>query len=221
VRLTVTDTGHGMSAETRARIFDPFFTTKPVGQGTGLGLSMVYGTVKQHGGYVDAVSAPGQGTTMELYWPVAAAAAPVPAGAATGSAGFRWERPGHGRVVLVADDEPLVRALAVRALEEEGYEVIAAEDGTAALELLERGRVRPDLIVTDVIMPGRNGRQLHDAVAARWPGLPVLFMSGHTGEDAVLQRLVPRGAPFLQKPFSPEALARIAAELLAAGPRRG
>lgn len=218
VRLTVTDTGHGMSAETRARIFDPFFTTKPVGQGTGLGLSMVYGTVKQHGGYVDAVSAPGQGTTMELYWPVATAAATAPAGAAAGSAGFRWERPGHGRVVLVADDEPLVRALAERALEEEGYEVIAAEDGAAALELLERGRVRPDLIVTDVIMPGRNGRQLHDAAAARWPGVPVLFMSGHTGEDAVLQRLMPRGAPFLQKPFSPEALARIAAELLAAGP---
>ena len=101
-----------------------------------------------------------------------------------------------------------------------GYDVVAAEDGATALDLLERGQVRPDLIVTDVIMPGRNGRQLHDAVAARWPGLPVLFMSGHTGEEAVLQRLVPRGAPFLQKPFSPEALARTAGELLAARPRR-
>ena len=218
VRLSVADTGHGMTAETRARIFDPFFTTKEVGQGTGLGLSMVYGTVKQHGGYIDAVSAPGEGTTMELYWPVAGSAAP--AADAGGSPGAGRSRPGGGRLVLVADDEPLVRALAVRTLEQEGYEVIAVEDGTAALEVLERGRARPDLIVTDVIMPGRNGRQLYDVVAARWPGLPVLFMSGHTGEEAVLQRLVPRGAPFLQKPFSPEALARTAGELLAASARR-
>jgi signal transduction histidine kinase len=220
VRLTVADTGHGMTAETRARIFDPFFTTKEVGQGTGLGLSMVYGTVKQHGGYIDAVSAPGEGTTMELYWPVAGGAAPAAAGDADGSAASGRSRPGRGHLVLVADDEPLVRTLAVRTLEEEGYDVIAAEDGAAALELLERGLVRPDLIVTDVIMPGRNGRQLHDAVAERWPGLPVLFMSGHTGEEAVLQRLVPRGAPFLQKPFTPEALARTAGELLAASTRR-
>jgi PAS domain S-box-containing protein len=214
VRLTVSDTGHGMTAETRARIFDPFFTTKPVGEGTGLGLSMVYGTVKQHGGYIDAVSAPGEGTTMELYWPVATAGAPATA-ADRGSAAAGRSRPGRGRLVLVADDEPLVRTLAVRALEEEGYDVLAVEDGAAALELLERDDVRPDLIITDVIMPRRNGRQLHDAVTARWPGVPVLFMSGHTGEEAVLQRLVPRGAPFLQKPFSPEALARAAAELLA------
>ena len=220
VRLSVSDTGHGMTAETRARIFDPFFTTKEVGQGTGLGLSMVYGTIKQHGGYIDAVSAPGEGTTMELYWPVAGSAAPAAAGAAGGSPGAGGSRPGRGRLVLVADDEPLVRALAVRTLEQEGYEVLAVEDGTAALEVLERGRARPDLIVTDVIMPGRNGRQLYDAVAARWPGLPVLFMSGHTGAEAVLQRLVPRGAPFLQKPFSPEALARTAGELLAASARR-
>jgi signal transduction histidine kinase len=218
VRLTVADTGHGMTAETRARIFDPFFTTKEVGQGTGLGLSMVYGTVKQHGGYIDAVSAPGEGTTMELYWPVAGS--PAPTAAAGASARSDRDRPGRGRLVLVADDEPLVRALAVRTLEQEGYEVLAVEDGTAALEVLERGRARPDLIVTDVIMPGRNGRQLYDAVAARRPGLPVLFMSGHTGEEAVLQRLVPRGAPFLQKPFSPEALARTAGELLAASARR-
>ena len=220
VRLTVDDTGHGMTAETRARIFDPFFTTKEVGQGTGLGLSMVYGTVKQHGGYIDAVSAPGEGTTMELYWPVAGAAAAAASGGVDRADASGRTRPGRGLLVLVADDEPLVRTLAVRTLQEEGYDVIAAEDGSAALELLEHGQVRPDLIVTDVIMPGRNGRQLRDAAAERWPGVPVLFMSGHTGEEAVLQRLVPRGAPFLQKPFSPEALARTAGELLAASTRR-
>jgi two-component system cell cycle sensor histidine kinase/response regulator CckA len=95
----------------------------------------------------------------------------------------------------------------VRTLEEEGYAVVAAGDGEAALEVVERGRLTPDVVVTDVIMPRRNGRQLHDALVGRWPDLPVLFTSGHTGEEAVLQRLVPPGAPFLQKPFTPEALA--------------
>ncbi|MFL5517329.1 MAG: response regulator, partial [Gemmatimonadales bacterium] len=121
---------------------------------------------------------------------------------------------GRGRVVLVADDEPLVRALVERTLVEEGYVVQAAEDGWAALKLVEQGRVQPDLVVTDVIMPRRNGRQLHDAVVARWPDLPVLFISGHTGDEAVLQRLIPAGAPFLHKPFRPEALAETVAGLL-------
>ena len=211
VRLTVADTGHGMSPETLERIFDPFFTTKPVGEGTGLGLSMVFGTVKQHGGYVGVRSEVGRGTTMELYWPAVAAGTSVAGSADDGDSDVR--RRGNGRVVLVADDEPLVRALAVRTLEEEGYTVRAAEDGAAALALIEQGPV-PDVVVTDVIMPRRNGRQLHDAVAAKWPDLPVLFISGHAGGEAVLRRLVPPGAPFLQKPFSPEALVRAVAALL-------
>ncbi len=211
VRLTVADTGEGMSPETRERIFDPFFTTKPVGQGTGLGLSMVFGTIKQHGGYIGARSAVGEGTTMELYWPAVADRGRARAADHAGSG--RARLPGNGRVVLVADDEPLVRALTVRTLEEEGYTVRDAEDGTAALELIEQGPV-PDVVVTDVIMPRRNGRQLHDAVVARWPDLPVLFISGHAGDEAVVQKLVPRGAPFLQKPFSAEALARAVTELL-------
>ena len=210
VRLSVSDTGHGMAAETMSRMFDPFFTTKPVGEGTGLGLSMVYGTVKQHGGYIGGRSTVGQGTTMEVYWPTAEAESPGLGGAVdVSSPGL-----GRGRVVLVADDEPLVRALVVRTLEEEGYVVHAAEDGWAALALIDQGRVQPDLVVTDVIMPRRNGRQLYDAVRDRWPDLPVLFISGHTGDEAVLQRLVPRGAPFLQKPFRPEALAEAVAGLL-------
>jgi two-component system, cell cycle sensor histidine kinase and response regulator CckA len=122
--------------------------------------------------------------------------------------------------VLVADDEPLVRALVVRTLELEGYVVHAAEDGEAAERLIEHGGVVPDLVVTDVIMPRRNGRQLHEAVRARWRDAPVLYISGHTGDEVVLQRLVPHGAPFLQKPFPPEALARVAAELLGQS-RRG
>jgi PAS domain S-box-containing protein len=211
VRLSVSDTGHGMSRETLSRMFDPFFTTKSVGQGTGLGLSMVYGTVKQHGGYIGARSAVGEGTTIEVFWPTvgdaAAARGAEDAGEGPGDA------VGRGRVVLVADDEPLVRALVVRTFELEGYVVHAAPDGQAALRRIEEGVV-PDLVVTDVIMPHLNGRQLHDRVRARWPGLPVLYISGHTDDEVVVQRLVPEGAPFLQKPFAPDTLARAAAALL-------
>jgi signal transduction histidine kinase/CheY-like chemotaxis protein len=217
VRLSVSDSGHGMTAETLTHIFDPFFTTKPVGEGTGLGLSMVYGTVKQHGGYVGATSEPGKGTTMELYWPVKAGSTPARDDAHTGR-GPATGTGGRGRVVLVADDEPLVRRLAARVLSGDGYVVIEAQDGAAALGTIERERLRPDLVITDVIMPRRNGRQLYDALAARWPDLPVLFTSGHTGEEAVLQRLVPHGAPFLQKPFSAEALLRAVGNLV--GPRQ-
>ena len=211
VRLSVSDTGHGMSRETMSRMFDPFFTTKPVGEGTGLGLSMVYGTVKQHGGYIGVRSTLGQGTTIEVFWPTATSA-PAPR-LDDGPGGSLDARAGRGRVVLVADDEPLVRALVVRTLELEGYVVHDAEDGGAALRLIEGGVV-PDLVVTDVVMPNLNGRQLHDALRARWRDLPVLYISGHTGDEVVLQRLVPHGAPFLQKPFTPDALARTAAELL-------
>ena len=213
VRLSVADTGHGMPPEVLAQVFDPFFTTKPLGEGTGLGLSMVYGTVKQHGGHIGAVSAPGAGTTMELYWP--AVSARTGNGTDDGPGLTDGLGGGRGRVALVADDESMVRKLIVRTLEAEGYTVIAAEDGAAALALLDDGAC-PDLVVTDVIMPRLNGRQLHDAVVTRWPGLPVLFISGHTGEQAVLQRLVPGGAPFLQKPFSPSLLAQTASELMAA-----
>ena len=217
VRLSVSDTGHGMSPEILSRIFDPFFTTKQVGEGTGLGLSMVYGTVKQHGGYIGARSAPGAGTTMEIYWPVVDRAAPRAGGGEEGTGAGHPD--GGGRVILVADDEPLVRTLAARTLEEEGYTVLLAEDGQAALHLVDQGRFRPDLVITDVIMPRRNGRQLHDALVERWPDLPVLFISGHTGEEALLQRLVPRDAPFLQKPFSPDALSQAVVDLLQHSPR--
>ena len=219
-RITVTDRGSGMDARTLARIFEPFFTTKAVGEGTGLGLSMVYGIVKQHRGYVWARSEPGAGTTIELHWPVATVppvgdevepGAPVPA--------IRGRH--RHRVVVIAEDEPLVRALAARTLEREGYRVVAAEDGQAALELLDSGAVHPDLLITDVVMPRLNGRQLSDAAAERWPDLPVLFLSGHLGGDAVMHRLVPAGAAFLQKPFTPETLARVVEELIsrAAGRR--
>jgi len=215
VRLSVADTGHGMSPGTLERVFDPFFTTKDVGKGTGLGLSMVYGTLRRHGGYVRASSTPGAGTTMDLYWPIAAGPAGA-AGASAGSDSYESGDAASGAVVLVAEDEPAVRALVARALREGGYRVAEAADGRAAFEMIDGGAVRPDLVVTDVVMPELNGRQLHDALRARWPAVPVLFTSGHTGEAGVLERLVPAGAAFLGKPFTPEALRRAVDELLAA-----
>jgi CheY-like chemotaxis protein len=231
VRLAVTDTGYGMSPATLERIFDPFFTTKDVGKGTGLGLSMVYGTLRRHGGYVRAQSAPSLGTTMELYWPVAAASSAgdgqlgsgVP-DSSTGAAGMVAASalaPEPRAVVLLVEDEPTVRAVTARSLAADGHEVVEAGDGAAALAMLERGEVRPDLIVTDVIMPHLNGRQLHDVVRVRWPQVPVLYISGHTGEAVVRERLVPAGAAFLGKPFTPDALQRAARELLRAAAERG
>jgi PAS domain S-box-containing protein len=217
VRLTVADTGHGMSPETLERAFDPFFTTKDVGKGTGLGLSMVYGTLRRHGGYVRAMSTIGAGTIMELYWPVAAGPAAVAAeGGPAGSDQVADTASERASLVLIAEDEPAVRLLAARALRGGGYQVAEARDGAAALALMESGTIRPDLIVTDVVMPNLNGRQLHDAVQARWPDLPVLFTSGHTGEAAVLERLVPAGAAFLGKPFTPESLRSAVDGLIAA-----
>ena len=214
-RLTVADQGSGMDARTLARVFEPFFTTKPQGEGTGLGLSMVYGILKQHGGYVWARSEPGAGTTIELHWPVETAAV-APSGVDADAPLEAIAVPVNQlhRVVLIAEDELQVRMLAMRTLEREGYQVVGAEDGRVALDMLDSRAVRPDLLITDVVMPGLNGRQLSDAVDARWPGLPVLFISGHLGSDTVVQRLVPAGAPFLQKPFTPESLARVVGELI-------
>jgi signal transduction histidine kinase len=210
VQLTVSDTGHGMDASTLAHVFEPFFTTKRLGEGTGLGLSMVYGIVKRHGGYIWAESLPGRGTTMKICWPatlelpgrtpVDAPALPDPRRAARGAAIIR---------VLVVEDEPGVRGLALRILQEAGYEVTAAEDGRAALRALDGESPAPDLVLTDLLMPRMNGRQLADALEARYPGLPVIYMSGDTGENIVPRRLVPDGAPFLRKPFTPAQLLKI------------
>ncbi|HUF36231.1 MAG TPA: PAS domain S-box protein [Gemmatimonadales bacterium] len=207
--LTVGDTGAGMDEATRSRVFEPFFTTKPVGQGTGLGLSTVYGIVKQSGGYVWLYSEPGLGTSVKVYLPTFEAA-----GAADGStAAPPAAHPARGEVILVAEDEELVRSLARRSLELHGYRVIEAADGRAALELLEQvGGV--DLVLSDAVMPLVSGRALGEIVASRWPGLPVLYMSGYPGKEVVDRGLVNPEAPFLAKPFTPEILARRVREVL-------
>jgi CheY-like chemotaxis protein len=194
-----------MDRATLAKAFEPFFTTKPVGAGTGLGLSTVYGIVKQHEGFIWGYSEPGFGTTMKIYLPAAAAES---VGTAETRHGPSAEPPPtlERALVLVVEDEAEVRRLVRRSLEAAGLTVVEAENGRQALEVLTRRTEVPRLVVTDVIMPGLTGRDLSEALASARPGLPVLFMSGYTGEDVLARSLLPETAPFIQKPFAPEEL---------------
>ena len=210
VEIGVTDTGTGMDEATRARAFEPFFTTKPIGHGTGLGLSQLYGFVRQSGGLVRLDSAPGRGTTVRLHLPrhhggeTAPDAEPEREEAVAGGGG----------TVLLVEDEDGVRAVAAERLRELGYEVLEAGDGPAALRLLRPGR-RVDLLVTDVGLPGgMNGRQVADAARERRPGLPVLFITGYAG-TAFDGRLAP-GMEVINKPFPLDTLAVRAQALLEA-----
>ncbi len=200
--LAVSDTGCGMDPDTLAHAFEPFFTTKGVGQGTGLGLSTVYGIVKQSEGYLWAYSEPGQGTTLKVYLPVTETAAET----ATGDEAVITT--GRGELVLVVEDDAPVRDIAARALEEGGYRVLVAENGRHALELLDRHTERPALVLTDLVMPEMSGSELASAVARVAPGTPVLFTSGYPDGEILRRGLLAPGAAFLAKPFSPDALVR-------------
>jgi two-component system, cell cycle sensor histidine kinase and response regulator CckA len=206
--LVVTDTGHGMDRMTLSRIFEPFFTTKGVGQGTGLGLSTVYGIVKQSGGFIWAYSEPGLGTTFKLYFPLVPTVPEVPA-AETPTPSGRPEE-----VVLIVEDEPMVRSIMARTLRDCGYSVLEASDGRAALELLEADNRPVSVVVADVVMPEMGGREMAFRMAQRWPEVPVLFTSGYTGLEVVRRGLLDEGREFLQKPLAPEALARKVRELV-------
>jgi PAS domain S-box-containing protein len=214
VRIVVSDTGCGMSKETLAKIFEPFYTTKPVGAGTGLGLSMVYGIVKQHEGFIWPYSEPGVGTTMKIYLPAAPEDARLVAAPDRERAVEPVTVPGQS-LVLVVEDEPAIRALVRRTLEGAGFMVIEAENGRRALEIFALGGEPPRLVLSDVIMPELNGRELSDALADLHPTLPILFMSGYTGDDVLARSLLPETAPFIQKPFPPEELLARVREMLA------
>ncbi len=202
VVLAVSDTGTGMDPDTLARAFDPFFTTKPPGLGTGLGLSTVYGIVKQSGGYVIAQSAPGRGTTVEVYLPSVTATTewPLPA------MGPHRKHTGSETVLLVEDD-PGVRRAASLALAQAGYHVVETGNPLEAVDLARRHAGTLDLLFTDVVMPGMGGRELCAEIRRELPGLPVLYMSGYPGDPATRDRLLEPGAPFLSKPFTAAALA--------------
>ena len=202
VLLAVSDAGHGMDSTTLSRVFEPFFTTKGVGRGTGLGLSTVYGIVKQSEGYIWAYSQPGQGTTIRIYLPVAEQSSDAAVAEPS------REPAAKGELVLVVEDDAPVREFAARALTEGGYRVLEAESGDRALQLLREEGHRPAIVLTDVVMPGMTGSELADAVSRLAPGTPVLFTSGYPDEEILRRGLLEPGAAFLPKPFSPEALVR-------------
>ncbi len=212
VRLSVRDTGTGMDTATLAHMFEPFFTTKPVGQGTGLGLSTVYGIVTQSGGVVRVESAPGQGATFRIYFPRADDAGG--ARAATPPAGMRLT--GTETVLLVEDDDA-VRALSRRALTQAGYRVLQASRASEARELAQRGGPI-HLLLTDVILPETSGPELARELTARTPDLRVLFTSGYTAGHLAGEDLVSPGHAFLPKPFGPVQLLQRTREVLDAPP---
>ncbi|MBL0274673.1 MAG: response regulator [Anaeromyxobacter sp.] len=213
VELTVADTGEGMTEAVRARIFEPFFTTKGPGRGTGLGLATVLGVVQQHGGSVEVVSAPGQGSTFRLLFPRSAERLPL------ASPTRRPAPPLRPLTILVAEDEPGVRRLVEGYLREAGHAVLAAPDGAAALALADAHAGAIDLLLSDVVMPGMNGRQLHEALHLRRPAVRVLFMSGYPALPGTQEEIVGSATgEVLAKPFTrAELLARLA-EVAAAPP---
>jgi two-component system, cell cycle sensor histidine kinase and response regulator CckA len=213
VRLSVRDSGQGMTPEVRDRIFEPFFTTKETGKGTGLGLATVYGIVQQSEGFIAVDSRPGGGTTFDVWF----ARAPAGAGEAPELPGR--EPAGGTETILVVEDEPQVRAVTVRTLRAAGYQVLVAGEGLEALAVAAGARGRIQLLLTDVVMPGPNGRAVAEAVSRVQPGLRVLYVSGYTG-DAIAQRgVLEAGVALLEKPFTPKALlARVRAVLDAPAP---
>jgi CheY-like chemotaxis protein len=198
VAISVSDTGTGMDEAIQARLFEPFFTTKPAGRGTGLGMAMVYGLMKQHQGMTHVYSEVGRGTTVRLYFPTTA-------DADTAVAHPRVSGPPrsmHGtETILLAEDEPAIRRATRRALEGKGYRVLVAEDGEEALELCGRHRDEIALVISDLVMPKLGGRQLAEALRQMGSNVPILFTSGYSPESASGAAGLMRGVGFLQKPW--------------------
>jgi CheY-like chemotaxis protein len=210
--LAVSDTGTGIAPEIRDRLFEPFFTTKPRGQGTGLGLATVYGIMQQSGGGIELASVPGTGTTFILYFPVAGEdRAPE---LVTSSTQRDVQQRGEG-TILLAEDDDAVRAIARETLERAGYRVLAAPDGSAALALAGSHDGPIDLLLTDVIMPGMNGRELAATLTRRRPGIRVLYASGYTDNMLEGQGALIPGVTLLDKPFTPADLAAKVRDVLA------
>jgi signal transduction histidine kinase/CheY-like chemotaxis protein len=208
VDLTITDTGSGMDSETLAHAFEPFYTTKSREKGTGLGLATVYGIVKQNGGEILLRSAPAKGTSVRTLLPRVQAASEAIHSTSSASS------PGGSETILVAEDEDLVRRTVVRALEKAGYRVLPASDGKDALAMSANLREPIDLLLTDVIMPGINGRQLAEEMTRTRPRLKVLYMSGYTEDVFVSRDILTPGIAFLEKTFSPRDLCAKVREVL-------
>jgi CheY-like chemotaxis protein len=213
VLLEVRDTGTGMDPETRSHIFEPFFTTKELGKGTGLGLSTVYGIIKQSGGYIWVDSQPEEGTTFQIFLPQA-----------EGESALKESHPlSHqllqgSETILVVEDNDLVRDMTSEALKQYGYTVIEAPGGEQALKVIQEYGEKIDLLLTDVVMPGLNGRELADQILSLRPGIRVLYMSGYADNAIVQYGVLNPGLAFIEKPFSPETLAAKLRQVLNSSP---
>jgi len=208
VLLSITDTGCGMDAETQQRIFEPFFTTKPQGKGTGLGLATVYGIVKQHQGMIQVYSEVNNGTSFKIYLPivdrqVAAATITVKS------------PPAHGtETILLAEDDDMVRELAVRILKRAGYTVLTAENGNEAIRVFRENEQKIDLIILDLIMPEAGGEVVYSTLQKEHPNLRFLFASGYSTQTVHTGFVLNEGVELLQKPYPPDALLRKVRQIL-------
>jgi two-component system cell cycle sensor histidine kinase/response regulator CckA len=200
--LTMRDTGVGMNEDTIHRMFEPFFGTKRVGEGAGMGLSVVYGIVKQHNGWIDVESKQGKGSQFNIYFPVASRNRNIQ----ITHNKVQRKITGNGKIILVVEDEKIVRELTTRVLRENGYIVFDAENSSEARDIFEREQGRFDLVFSDVVMPDENGPQLVDYFLKCNPDLKVLFSSGYSDDRSKKHILIERGFPFLQKPFTPSDL---------------
>jgi two-component system cell cycle sensor histidine kinase/response regulator CckA len=211
VRMVVSDTGLGMDEETRSRVFEPFFTTKGTGQGTGLGLATVFGIVKQSGGYIWVRSEPGRGADFEVLLPRVEKELPEEASAATDAD----PEAGGSETVLLVEDDDAVRKLSRRVLERRGYHVLeAASPSDALLGIIPAHDGPIHLLVTDVVMPEMDGHELAVRVAALYPAIRTIFMSGYTEDEVVRRGIVTGSNLFLQKPFGPPDLTRCVRQIL-------
>jgi len=210
--ISVTDTGAGMDKETSEKIFEPFFTTKEVGKGTGLGLAMVYGIIKQHEGHINVYSEPGKGTAFRIYLPLIEAQAEEirhEEGIPSNLAGTE--------TVLLAEDETAVRELTRHLLEDNGYQVITATNGQDAIEQFKENEQSIQLLLLDVIMPNKNGREAYEEIKQIRPDIRVLFMSGYPADIIHKQGIIEKGFAYIEKPVSPVKLLKKIREVLNAG----
>jgi len=201
ILMTVTDNGQGMDEAIRDRVFEPFFTTKEVGRGTGLGLSTVYGIVRQSGGWIDLWSEPGLGTSFKIYFPL------VDACPLARIAGRNVAVEGGSETILVVEDQEAVRSFAKTVLKGYGYHVLEASNGREALAAAKRSSGEIHLLLTDVILPGMNCKVLSENMKGLCPDLKVLFMSGYSADIIAHHGVVDHGIAYIMKPFSPDELA--------------
>jgi CheY-like chemotaxis protein len=206
--ITVTDTGVGMDEKTRENIFEPFFTTKEVGKGTGLGLAMVYGTIKQHNGFINVYSEPGKGTTFKIYLPLAESGVQVTEKRESGS------MPSGTETILLVEDNEAVRSSIKALLEEFGYNVIKAADGDQAITICRENIDFVQLVISDVIMPRQSGKEVYDELKKIRPDIKVLFISGYPADILTKKGIVGEGINFISKPINPEVFLRKIREVL-------